>query len=52
MHQLIEGLQGIEVIVNYFVEIGCGDSYEDVLLDHDKNLRELRSASKEISVIR
>ena len=41
MHQLIEALHGIEIIADDFVAISYGDMYEDALLDHDKNLREL-----------
>jgi len=50
MHQLIEGLQGVEVIADDFVAIGCGDTYEDALLDHDKNLRELLQRCKQRKV--
>ena len=50
MHQLIEGLCGIEVTADDFVAIGCGDTYEDALLDHDKNLRELLQRCKQRNV--
>ena len=50
IHQLIEGLKGIKVIADDFVAIGCGDTYEEALLDHDKNLRELLQWCKERNV--
>ena len=38
MHELIEGLQGVEVVADDFVTIGCGDNMEAAVKDHDKNL--------------
>ena len=38
IHQLIEGLQGVEVVVDDFVVVGFGDALEDAVRDHDHNL--------------
>ncbi len=38
MHELIEGLMGIEVIADDFVVVGCGSSMDAAIQDHDKNL--------------
>ena len=38
MHELIEGLQGIEVIADDFVAVGCGDTQEEAVHSHDQHL--------------
>ena len=38
MHELIEGLQGVEVVADNFVVVGQGDTIEDASRDHDNNL--------------
>jgi len=38
MHELIEGLCGVEVVADDFVAIGRGDTLEEASKDHDKNL--------------
>ena len=38
MHQLVEGLSGVEVIADDFVVVGFGDSMEDAIQNHDQNL--------------
>lgn len=38
MHELIEGLRGVEVIADDFVVVGYGDSEHEASLDHEKNL--------------
>ena len=38
MHQLVEGLSGIEVIADSLVVVGFGDSMEDAIQNHDQNL--------------
>jgi len=43
MHQLIERLHGIEVIPDDFMAIGCGDTCEDAMLDHEKLERTIRT---------
>ncbi len=38
MHELIEGLYGVEVIADDFAAVGFGDILEEAIPDHDKNL--------------
>ena len=38
MHELIEGLRGVEVIVDDFVVVGYGESWQSAIKDHDRNL--------------
>eukprot|EP00118_Oscarella_pearsei_P024300 m.303618 g.303618 ORF g.303618 m.303618 type:complete len:89 (+) comp40836_c0_seq2:1951-2217(+) len=38
MHEIIEGLQGIEVIADDFLIIGSGPTQEAAVQNHDKNL--------------
>ena len=41
IHELIEGLKGVEVVADDFVVIGFGETMEEAAIDHDKNLRGL-----------
>ena len=38
MHELIEGLHGIEVVADHFVVVGCGNTVDESNVDHDKRL--------------
>ena len=38
MHELIEGLSGVEVIADDFVTVGFSDTEEDAIASHDHNL--------------
>ena len=38
MHELIEGLRGVEVIADNFVAVGFGNTMEEAVRDHDLNL--------------
>ena len=38
MHQVIEGLHGVEVVADDFVVVGFGDTEQTANMDHDKNL--------------
>ena len=38
MHELIEGLQGVEVVADDFAAVGFGDTLERATADHDGNL--------------
>ena len=38
IHELIEGLQGVEVVADDFVMVGCGNTLQDAVTDHDQNL--------------
>ena len=39
IHEFIEGLQGVEVVADDFVVVGCGNTLQDAVTDHDQNLR-------------
>ena len=41
MHELIEGLIGVEVVADDFVVVGRGQTEESAIHDHDKNLEAL-----------
>lgn len=38
MHELIEGLQGVEVIADDFMTVGYGEQLEEAVRNHDQNL--------------
>ena len=38
MHELVEGLKGVEVIADDFVTVGYGGTMEEAVTDHDHNL--------------
>ena len=38
IHDLIEGQSDVEVIADDFAVVGFGESMEDVIQDHDRNL--------------
>ena len=50
MHELTEGLSGIEVVVDDFIVIGCGSTVEEATVDHDKLLMEFLERCKEQGV--
>jgi len=50
MHELIEGLTGVEVIADDFVVIGQGKSKDIAIRDHDKNLQALLQQCEEQGV--
>ena len=50
MHELIEGLTGIEVIADDFVVVGRGHSEAEAIHDHDKNLQALLQQCEERGV--
>lgn len=37
MEEFVEGLIGIEVVVDDFLVVDYGESYEEVIMDYDKN---------------
>ena len=41
MHELIEGLSGVEVVADDFVVVGRGETADDAVQDHDTNLEAL-----------
>ena len=38
IHEVIEGLQGVEVVAHDFVVVGFGDTVQEATRDHDHNL--------------
>lgn len=40
MHELIEGMTGIEVVADDFIAVGYGETFGEATRDHDKNLLE------------
>ena len=50
MHELIEGLQGVEVVADDFVAVGYGDSLEEATPDHDRNLEEFMKRCEERNI--
>ena len=50
MHELIEGLTGIEVIADDFVAVGFGESLKEAVRDHDRNLTAFLQRCDERSV--
>ena len=38
MHELIEGLHGVEVVADDFVMVGYGERQEEAVHNHDQNL--------------
>ena len=40
MHELIEGLAGVEVVADDFIAVGYGNTFEKATRDHDKTLLE------------
>ena len=38
MHEVIEGLTGVEVIADDFFVVGLGDTEEQAIENHDANL--------------
>ncbi|KAK4296250.1 hypothetical protein Pmani_031249 [Petrolisthes manimaculis] len=51
MHQLIEGLQGVEVMADDFVVYGCGATREEAMADHDRKLQEFLCRCNEQNVV-
>ena len=47
MHEVIEGLAGVEVIADDFVVVGRGDTTQGAIEDHDKNLTALLQRCEE-----
>ena len=50
MHELIEGLSGIEVVADDFIAIGCGNTVEEAIDDHDTVLIRFLERCKERGV--
>ena len=46
-HEFIEGLDGVEVVMDDFLVVGCGDSVEEAMKSHDRNLFALLDRARE-----
>ena len=51
MHQLVEGLAGVEVITDDFMVYGCGSSHAEAVHDHDTNLHAFLSRCAESNMV-
>ena len=51
MHELIEGLHGIEVIADDFTVVSFGDTFAEASRDHDKNLEAFLHRCKDRGII-
>ena len=49
-HEIIEGLEGVQVIADDFLVYGQGDSYEEAIIDHDRNLRRFLDRAQEVNL--
>ena len=47
MHEIIEGLRGVEVIADDFLIIGFGETQQDAIKDHDANLTKFLQRARE-----
>ena len=47
MHELIEGLQGIEVVADDFAVVGYGNTVDEANVDHDKRLHSFMQRCEE-----
>ncbi|XP_035690003.1 uncharacterized protein K02A2.6-like [Branchiostoma floridae] len=46
-HEVLEGLQGVDVIADDILVFGCGETEEEADRDHDENLRNLLKRARE-----
>ena len=46
-HEFIEGLDGVEVVMDDFLVVGCGDTVEEAMTNHDQNLFALLDRARE-----
>ena len=51
MHQLIEGLAGVEVVADDFLVFGSGETLEQATQDHDLNLQDFLSRCADSNVV-
>ena len=50
MHEVAEGLNGVEVVADDFVVVGFGDTVEEATIDHDQNLQAFLQRCEERSL--
>ena len=49
-HELIEGLDGVEVVMDDFLVVGCGDTVEEAMVNDDRNFFALLDRARERSL--
>ncbi|KAL5020892.1 hypothetical protein ScPMuIL_000047 [Solemya velum] len=49
-HEAVEGLKGVEAIVDDILVYGCGDTEEEAIADHDRNLIGLLERARQINL--
>lgn len=49
-HEILQGLDGVEVIADDLIVFGCGDSHEEAVLDHNMKLEKLLKRLREVGV--
>lgn len=49
-HEALQGLTGVSVIVDDILLYGCGDTTEEALADHDRNLAALLQRAREVNL--
>ncbi|UYV68177.1 K02A2.6-like, partial [Cordylochernes scorpioides] len=47
LYEIFQGLEGIEIIADDILILGKGDSYEEALKDHDRNLENLFKTARQ-----
>ena len=54
MCEALEGLSGIAIVADDILVLGSGDSQEEAIMDHDKNLQQLleRCRNKNLKIIK
>lgn len=50
LHELLEGLPGVEVIADDILVFGCGDTEEEALRDHDEKLIQLLQRARDVGL--
>ena len=46
-HEYIEGRDGVEVVMDDFLVVGCGDTVQEAMANHDQNLFALLNRARE-----
>ena len=49
-HEALRGLKGVSVIADDILVYGCGDTDEDAMADHDKNVEALLQRAREVNL--
>ncbi|UYV75303.1 K02A2.6-like [Cordylochernes scorpioides] len=50
LYEIFQGLEGIEIIADDILILGKGDSYEEALKDHDRNLENLFKTARQANL--